>query len=513
MERRSASLRPVVGQQGGERAGVGRLGDRRVTTAGSLDRPLFEAGHDMAGRVVELLANAGIDLFAVARRGDGIEFGIKLEQRELALEALVASLDTPGVHITWEDGSRSSTVALADAPGRRSVRRARRWNVFTAYSWGDRAIGETAGTRITFWEVGTSGQRELIGTREQERFHVESPRTPAMVDGHEYPGVATFPVGCTFEEFLGDIDIVYTWVDGDDADWQASFQHWAAVAGHEVPAAAFDPARFRNRDELKYSLRSVWAYCGWVRNIYIVTSGQVPEWLVEDSRVRVVPHSEILPEDALPTFNSHAIESALHRIDGLAEHFVYLNDDVFIGRSLRPEAFFTPNGLPLVFQSTARVHGAEYVDSLAVDTAALRARALLLERFGRVVSSKPLHAPFSLRRSVIGALVDDFPDVVRLTESSRFRAPTDLSIAASFASHYALGRERAVLGTINCQYVHVESDRLSWALNRISLGDDVDTFCINETRNIEGDHTDREAQLHDFFEMMFPVPAPWEAAE
>ena len=54
----------------------------------------------------------------------------------------------------------------------------------------------------------------------------------------------------------------------------------------------------------------------------------------------MVPHSEIFRPDlkrkgALPTFNSCAIESQLHRIPGLAECYLYLNDDFFLLRPLQ----------------------------------------------------------------------------------------------------------------------------------------------------------------------------------
>ena len=109
-------------------------------------------------------------------------------------------------------------------------------------------------------------------------------------------------------------------------------------------------ARFISRDELRYSLRSVHLFAPWVRNIYLVTSGQVPAWLdLDHPGVRVVPHDEIMPADALPTFNSHAIETSLHHIPGLAEHWLYFNDDFFLGRPIRPEALFSPAGLSSVF--------------------------------------------------------------------------------------------------------------------------------------------------------------------
>jgi hypothetical protein len=307
------------------------------------------------------------------------------------------------------------------------------------------------------------------------------------------------------------VDVVYTWVDGSDPAWQASFMEWSERLGRDVGEVALDPARYRSRDELRYSLRSLHYFCGWVRNIYVVTAGQTPEWLTETDGIRIVDHSEILPADALPTFNSHSIESALHHIDGLAEHFVYFNDDMFVGRPLRPEVFFTSNGLARLFQSGARVPGTEHSDTLAVDTAAIRGRELLASRFGRVVADKPLHSPYPLRKSVMYELEAEFPEIVEQTAHSRFRSPSDLSIAASFAQHYGFATGRGVLGVIDTEYVHVESGRLDWHLDRIRLGRDLDTFCINETEHQGGDIEGRERKISQFFEEYFPLAAPWES--
>ena len=43
--------------------------------------------------------------------------------------------------------------------------------------------------------------------------------------------------------------------------------------------------------ELRYSLRSVEKYAPWIRNIYIVTNGQIPSWLkVDHPRLTIVSH-------------------------------------------------------------------------------------------------------------------------------------------------------------------------------------------------------------------------------
>jgi hypothetical protein len=364
---------------------------------------------------------------------------------------------------------------------------------------------------VTFWQIGTSGHYEKVGTRGHERFEPRCPATVEVVDGREYPGRTAFPVGADLEHVADPIDLVYTWVDGDDPVWQEAFGQTARRWGRHTEEAALDPARYRSRDELRYSLRSVWAYAGWVRRIWLVTAGQRPEWLADDDRITVVDHSEILPADALPSFNSHAIESALHRIEGLSEHFVYFNDDMLLGRSVRPELFFTPYGHARVFQSGARVPGFEDERTLAVDTGARRGRELLLERFGRVVTHKPLHAPYPLRRSTMYEMEAEFREIVERTAHSRFRSPTDLSIAASFAQHYGLATGASVLGSISNEYVHVESGRLSWHLDRIRLGGDLDTYCINETRDHGGGAgASRERMIRAFFDEMLPVAAPWE---
>lgn len=499
-------MRPVV------RSGVDgrsvRSSGRRLIAHAPTAEPLADLAHRHAGAVVGALSAASIDTFVVARDGDALVLGLDLADRTAALDALRARLGT-GWYLDWRDGRRAGTVALS-ARSHSSVRRAREWRLYQAAAWGDLAVGPAQGAVITFWAPGTSDQLELVGTRGQARFDTRSPTTEEVIDGRRYPGRTAFPM-TNLETITEPVDVVYTWVNGGDPAWQQSFRQTAARFGRSIDETALDPARYTSRDELRYSLRSVWAFCGWVNQIYVVTAGQRPDWLLDDPRVRIVDHSEILPADALPTFNSHAIEAALHRIPGLSEHFIYFNDDMLIGRPVRPETFFTSNGLARVFQSDARVVGFEDERTLAVDTAALRGRELLRQHFGKVVSHKPLHSPYPLRRSVIDEIDREFPEKMESTRHSRFRSPADLSVAASFAQHYALATQRAVLGDIASEYVHIESGRLRWHLDRIRLGRWFDTFCINETEH-RGGHGEREAMIRAFFDEYFPVAAPWERA-
>ena len=101
--------------------------------------------------------------------------------------------------------------------------------------------------------------------------------------------------------------------------------------------------RFQDNDELKYSLRSLEKFAPWIRNVYLVTNGQVPNWLNRSNpRLRLVTHQQIFPNRThLPTFSSPAIESHLHRIKGLSKRFIYFNDDFILGKPIWLDDFYT----------------------------------------------------------------------------------------------------------------------------------------------------------------------------
>ncbi|KAK7868002.1 hypothetical protein R5R35_010176 [Gryllus longicercus] len=113
------------------------------------------------------------------------------------------------------------------------------------------------------------------------------------------------------------------------------------------------PSRFEDKEELRYSLRSLETHAPWVRHIYLVTNGQIPYWLnLDNPRLTLLTHEEIFPNHShLPTFSSPAIESHIHRIPGLSQQFLYLNDDVFFGQEVWPDDFITHTGGQKVYLS------------------------------------------------------------------------------------------------------------------------------------------------------------------
>ena len=137
------------------------------------------------------------------------------------------------------------------------------------------------------------------------------------------------------------IDFVLIWVDGGDTKWQKERNKYAGKDPEDLA-----DYRYRDWENLKYWFRGVEKFAPWVNNIYFVTCGHYPKWLnLNHPKLKFIKHEEYIPEEYLPTFNSHTIELNLHRIKGLSDKFVYFNDDMFLTDSVEKVDFFV-NSIP-----------------------------------------------------------------------------------------------------------------------------------------------------------------------
>lgn len=310
------------------------------------------------------------------------------------------------------------------------------------------------------------------------------------------------------------IDVVYTWVDGADPAWR---ERKAAVHDAsdqaELNEFARNESRFLSRDELRYSLRSLDMYADWVRHVYLVTDRQVPSWLdTSNPRITVVDHRDLFAgRGQLPTFNSHAIESQLHHIPGLSEHYLYLNDDVFFGRPVAPEKFFAANGLAYIFPSAAKVGlGATGAFDRPVMSGAKNNRDLLYKVFDRAVTNKFRHVPHSQRRDVLLEMEERFAHDFAETARHVFRDPSDISIAASLHHSYAFMTGRAVEGAIEYFYIDIAAPEAPGRLRRLLRSRDRDVMCLNDHDSSGLDPRVQQRMLHDFLSNYFPFPSSFE---
>lgn len=161
------------------------------------------------------------------------------------------------------------------------------------------------------------------------------------------------------------VDVVYTWAAEPSAKMWNEYTAFCTAriktpGGMGKHAPYHLRGRFRDWGTLEYSLRSVRRYLPWVRRVFLLTNGDgLPSFLGDAQTaaaagVTLITHKDIWPTDRveadLPTFNSDAIESHLHRIPGLAERFIYVQDDMFVGRALSRAAFFGDGGEPILQQ-------------------------------------------------------------------------------------------------------------------------------------------------------------------
>ena len=129
------------------------------------------------------------------------------------------------------------------------------------------------------------------------------------------------------------MDIVITYVNGLDPEWQKDYEKYTNTPILEK--------RFRDWGTLRYLMRGIEVNMPFIRKVHLVVAreSQVPEW-INRNEVNIVLHSDIIPVEYLPTFNSNTIEMHLHCINGLDEEYIYFNDDIFPLKPCKATDFF-----------------------------------------------------------------------------------------------------------------------------------------------------------------------------
>jgi len=213
-----------------------------------------------------------------------------------------------------------------------------------------------------------------------------------------------------------EVDLVYTWVNGADADYIEKVKKYA-----QYPSD-INPERYRDvYHMLKYSLRSVEKYLTWYRKIYIVTARpQVPDWLdTNHPQIVLVHHDEIIDEQYLPTFNPNCIESFLYKIPGLSEHFIYVNDDFFFGSEIFIEDFL-PNDKYRVFNTMVGENLPWRIYDGKNDIIGLG----IIE-----------HTPLFINGKYWEKMTQLFPEKMHETRTNKFRKPSDLMTYKLYRYH------------------------------------------------------------------------------
>lgn len=312
------------------------------------------------------------------------------------------------------------------------------------------------------------------------------------------------------------IDAVITWVDGDDPDHAAKRDFAKRAAGGRklvtgVPSGRSN-TRFKNNGELCYCIMALRKYAPWIRDICIVTDGQQPRFLnaknMRRLSIRIVDHKEIFQgyEWALPTFNSRTIETMIYRIEGLAERFLYLNDDFLLLAPTDKSDFFdgdrvvvrgeksklTSTGTLQLLKSSLLNHAFEGLFKQNRPMHILpQMRAAKMAGFSDYFI-KDLHTPFAVRRSTISTYFMNNPG--RLSDNIRYKFRDMLQFnTMPLANHLEIAADRHVYApTGNCltiSFSRKSLDDVDKEISQIAAGK-IRFFCIQSLELAEDRHRD-----------------------
>ncbi|CAN5174686.1 stealth conserved region 3 domain-containing protein [soil metagenome] len=377
------------------------------------------------------------------------------------------------------------------------------------------AYGTSTAVQLEFWSF---GETEVDAPTENMLMRRTIPTEELVESTVERYGESwrTFEPMFTpvVSDISFDIDMVFSWVDGTDLEFQRARAR--RMQSYVVGEGDDHAARFRQIDELRYALRSVHLFAPWVRRIFIATDSPAPYWLADHPKVTIMRSEQFFADTSvLPTHNSQGVESQLHNIPGLAEHFLYSNDDMFFGRPLSPHTFFSPGGITKFIEADTRIGlgGANRYRSGFENSARVN-RELLRDRFGVTITRHLEHSAAPLRKSVIRELEAAFPEDFARTAASPFRSSTDISVTNSLYHYYALASGKAERQTnATVKYVDTTLRTGIADMEELLAKRSYDMFCLNDGSFPELSAEDRAFAVRSFLDRYYAIPAPWEKSD
>mmetsp|Transcript_56151 Transcript_56151/g.102972 ORF Transcript_56151/g.102972 Transcript_56151/m.102972 type:complete len:396 (-) Transcript_56151:45-1232(-) len=223
------------------------------------------------------------------------------------------------------------------------------------------------------------------------------------------------------------VDVVFTWVE----EPRKGSDTWAEI---KKSCGTVDMQRYRDYGTLHASLLALQAFIPWVRKVFIVTAGEVPCGTEHFSiPIEIVTHKQIFPESRqeidLPTHNSLALETHLHRIPGLAEHFIFFDDDMFIGRPLSKSFFFTEDGKAVYY--TMEIVGELMSQSVKTDSPVVgdlmfqsaKTDSLFADQCSATAQFETKHQANPFRKSAIAEMQRQHQAFFDALSGQRCRAP------------------------------------------------------------------------------------------
>jgi Stealth protein CR2, conserved region 2/Stealth protein CR1, conserved region 1/Stealth protein CR4, conserved region 4 len=317
------------------------------------------------------------------------------------------------------------------------------------------------------------------------------------------------------------IDIVYLWVDGNDPIWrqkrQTSLKRLDAENRNSIAKYGNVEGRYRDNDELRYSLRALERYFPDCGHVYIITDAQTPVWLQSSAQITIIDHKDLIPAARLPTFDSANIESYIHHIPNLSERYFYLNDDVFFGAPVDMSHWFSREGICVGWSDDLPVSN----EALQPDATALENACRLSIQWLEAHSTKTAgyehtyrtfaHAPRPMLKSMLIALETQAADLFESVRSTVFRAWDKPTIVSDFVMRWALANGQATVRDYTHAYLSTGDAQNAAHLDALVAAEGLlDFFCINDTTDDAHDLDPRLAIVLKALQTMFPKASRYE---
>ena len=265
--------------------------------------------------------------------------------------------------------------------------------------------------------------------------------------------------------------------------------------------------RTSNNNELKYSLRSVMKYAPWINRIYVVVHSlpeNKPSWFNDslyEEKITLITHQQIFPQGSkLPNKNSNAIETCIHNIPRLSEHYVYSNDDFFLCSPTEYTDFFTPNGKAKVSDSIFSMKDIILDKTKSIPNG-------FPKRIGRFYP----HVPIPLLKSVVSEYVDTYPKYIKWVRGYTIRNMIGCDMCAEFnlkcpcqQQHHTMARfmydkDLAVPTNIWSDHTYIDS------FNIENIYSNPGKFlCINDNELLEHRRDYIQGKMNVFFKTFYP---------
>lgn len=307
------------------------------------------------------------------------------------------------------------------------------------------------------------------------------------------------------------IDIVITYVDSTNPEWQELFRAHTKEPILNNSSRSSTKNRFRNNDELKYCLRSIDKYLNFYRNIYIVMNHSAPKWLkTSHPKIKIINHKEI-PDlnQNLPTFNSQAIECNLHKIPDLTDEFLYFNDDMFINAKL-DKKFFRDSKINIFLTNSLAPKGNPHKKLTGYYNAWINSNKLLDNNY---ISQKRYfldHCPYYVNKNVAFELEKKFKEHYDITTKSKFRELNNINPLCSLLQYHYFYKNIGKFSKKKYSKTIFMNDSFVDNVVKLQNLDNLNPkiFCIED--NMFADKPENIKLIKDFLNKKFPNKSQFE---